>query len=434
MGRHQNMTDKKTSKMEKFYSKSLDNRLEIVSEFAELSDDEREVLNSQIKNTEKADKMSENVISSTFFPLSVATNFKINGKDYLVPMAIEEASVVAAASNAAKSCYESGGFEAKASEQIMIGQVQIVNVKNTAQAKTKIMENAGDILKLANAQDETLVSFGGGAKKIDVKIFRKHKMLVVYLYVDVKDAMGANAINTMAEAVSPKLEELSQGDARLRILSNLATERIVKAKAIWKKEILEKNSKLGLSGDEIIDRILDAQTFAEIDIYRACTHNKGIMNGIDAVAIATGNDFRALEAGAHCYASLEGNYKPLTKFHKNQSGDLVGEIEIPLAVGLVGGATKTHPIAKIAMKILGVKSAKELGCVIASVGLAQNFSALRALANEGIQKGHMNLHARNIAIMAGASEEEADKVAERMINDNCVKVDFAKKIVMELRE
>ena len=357
-GRPNIMQTTKTSELQKFYSKSLSERLKIVSEFADLSEEEIEELKSSLKNTEKADKMSENVIASTFFPLSVATNFKINGKDYLIPMAIEEASVVAAASNAAKLCYDSGGFEAKASEQIMIGQIQIVNVKNTAQAKTKIMENESEILKLANAQDKTLVSFGGGARKIEVKIFRKHKMIVVYIYVDVKDAMGANAINTMAEAVAPKLEELSNGQARLRILSNLATERIVKAKAVWKKEILEKNSKLGLSGDEIVERILEAQTFAEIDVYRACTHNKGIMNGIDAVAIATGNDFRALEAGAHCYASLNGTYKPLTRFHKNHSGDLIGEIEIPLAVGIVVGATKTHPIAKIAMKILGIKSAE----------------------------------------------------------------------------
>ncbi|MFH1240098.1 MAG: hydroxymethylglutaryl-CoA reductase, degradative [Candidatus Diapherotrites archaeon] len=427
------MQSEKTSELEKFYSKSLDERMKTVSEFAELSENEIAELKTCIQNTEKADKMSENVISSTFFPLSVATNFKINGNDYLVPMAIEEASVVAAASNAAKLCRTSGGFEAKASEQIMIGQVQIVNVKNTAQAKTKIMTNQKEILKLANAQDKTLVSFGGGAKKIDVKVFRKHKMIVVYLYVDAKDAMGANAVNTMAEAVAPKLEELSKGEARLRILSNLATERIVKAKAVWTKEILEKNSKNELSGPEIIERILDAHKFAELDVYRACTHNKGIMNGIDAVAIATGNDFRALEAGAHCYASLEGNYKPLTKFHKNKTGDLVGEIEIPLAVGIVGGATKTHPIAKIAMKILGIQSAKELGCVMACVGLAQNFSALRALANDGIQKGHMSLHARNIAIMAGATEQEADSVAERMINENNVKVDSAKEILMEIR-
>lgn len=423
----------KSSELQKFYSKSLDERLKIVSEFAELSDNEIEELKICIQNTQKADKMSENVIATTFFPFSVAVNFKINGKDYLIPMAIEEASVVAAASNAAKLCRNSGGFEAKTAEQIMIGQVQIVDVKNTAQAKTKIMANETEILKLADKQDKTLVSFGGGARKIEVKIFRKQKMIVVYLYVDVKDAMGANAVNTMAEAIAPKLEELSAGKVRLRILSNLATERIVKAKAVWKKDVLEKNSKLGLSGDEVIERILEAQTFAEIDIYRACTHNKGIMNGIDAVAIATGNDFRALEAGAHCYASLEGGYKPLTKFHKNKSGDLVGEIELPLAVGIVGGATKTHPIAKIAMKILGIKSAAELGCVIASVGLAQNFSALRALANEGIQKGHMTLHARNIAIMAGASEQEADKVTERMINENNVKVDVAKTILAEMR-
>lgn len=415
----------KNSAIEKFYEKDISERLECVREFAELEESELEELKKISENAvEKADRMSENVIGTTFLPLGIATNFIINGKEYLVPMATEEPSVVAAASKGAKLCRESGGFKAESSAQIMIGQIQLCNVKNLKRAKKKILSKKSGLIKKANNEDKILVKLGGGAKKIELKVFRKERMVVVYLFVDVKDAMGANAVNTMAEAIAPELEELGNGIAVLRIISNLATERKAKATAIWKKEVL---------GDELIERIILAYKLAELDVYRACTHNKGIMNGIDAVAIATGNDFRAIEAGAHAYASHSRKYRPLTKYHKDKHGNLVGMLEMPLAVGIVGGATKTNPVAKISIKILGVKSAAELAEVMASVGLAQNFAALRALASEGIQKGHMKLHAKNIAITAGAKGHEIEKVAEKMAESGNVKVDFAEEILKEIR-
>lgn len=374
-----------------FYNLSMEERLRMVREFAGLSEEEAELLKRDCSlEPSVADKMIENVVGTLPMPLGIATNFLINGKDYLIPMAIEEPSVVAAASHAAKLARQGGGFQASATEQVMIGQIQLLNVKNFEEAEKKIIENEAELLAYANEQDATLVKFGGGAKKIEARELNsaRGKMLVVHLLVDVRDAMGANAVNTMCEALAPKLEELTGGNALLRILSNLAIHRIARATAIWKKEVI---------GEESVEGVLDAFAFAESDVYRCATHNKGIMNGVDAVVLATGNDWRAVEAGAHAYASMKGRYSPLTKYEKNNDGDLVGSIELPMAIGLVGGATKTHPIARISVKILGVKTASELAQIIASVGLAQNFAALRALATEGIQKGHMRLHKRKLS-------------------------------------
>jgi hydroxymethylglutaryl-CoA reductase len=384
-----------------------------------------------------ADMMIENVVGTTELPLGIATNFLINGKDYLIPMVIEEPSVVAAASYAAKLARPTGGFTTSSDEPIMIGQVQLVNVKNPEKAARDIIAKKKEIIDYANQVDPcVLVKFGGGMRDIEARVLTTPagKMVIVHLLVDCRDAMGANAVNTLAETLAPMFEDISGGKVRLRIISNLADRRLAKSKAVWKKEILEQASKGAFKGDDIVNGIIEAWAFAFSDPYRASTHNKGIMNGIDAVVVATGNDWRAIEAGAHAYASIRGRYTSLTRYSKDKDGNLVGEIEIPMAVGLVGGATKTHPIAKIAVKILGVKSAKELSEVIASVGLAQNFAALRALATEGIQKGHMRLHARNIAVMAGAQGKDIDMVAGRMVEEKRIRVDRAKEILEEIRK
>ncbi len=415
----------KTSKISKFYEKPLSERIETLKDFASLSGEEIEALGKYgALDFESADRMVENVYSTFQLPLGIATNFTVNGKEVLVPFALEEPSVVAAASYAAKL---SSGFEAKASEPVMIGQIQIVGVKKPEEAIKKILAEEKRLIEIANAGDSTLIKFGGGARKIEARKLETTRgvMVIIHLLVDVRDAMGANAVNTMCERISAEIERLSGGKTRLKIISNLAIHRTVKAKTVWKKEAL---------GEEAIEKILDGYEFAANDEFRACTHNKGIMNGIDAVVIATGNDFRAVEAGAHAFASRSGKYKPLTKYYKNMEGDLVGEIELPLAVGIVGGATRTHPLAKINLKILGVKTASELAEIIASVGLAQNFAALRALANEGIQKGHMRLHAKNIAIQAGAHGKAIDEIAERMGAEGNISVSRAKEILAERKK
>ena len=410
----------KTSKISKFYEKPLGERIGILKEFGDLTDEEVSQLQKfGALEFETANRMIENVYSTFALPLGIATNFVINGKEYLVPFALEEPSVVAAASNAAKL---SSGFEAKATAPVMIGQIQIVKVKNPKVALKKILAKKKEILESATAVDSTLVKFGGGPRKLEGKVIntKRGKMIVLHLLVDVRDAMGANAVNTMCERISPIVEEISDGETRLKIISNLAVHRTVKAKSVWKKEII---------GQDAVDGVLDAYEFAANDVYRAATHNKGIMNGIDAVVVATGNDFRAIEAGAHAFASLSGKYKPLTKYYKDKGGNLAGEIELPMAVGLVGGATKTHPIAKINVKLLGVKTASELAEVIASVGLAQNFAALKALGTEGIQRGHMRLHAKNIAVTAGASGERVEEIAARMVSERNISVSRAKEIM-----
>ena len=410
----------KTSKISKFYEKSIEERLSIIKEFAELTEEEVTQLKQySCLNFEQADRMIENVFSTFPLPLGIATNFVVNGKEVLVPFATEEPSVVAAASNAAKL---SSGFEAKATEPVMIGQLQVVNSENPEEGIKKVLEKEKELLEKANAGDSILIKFGGGARKITGKILetKRGKMIRFHLLVDVRDAMGANAVNTMCERISKDIEELTGGEVRLRIITNLAIHRTVKATSIWKKETL---------GEDTIEKVLDAYEFAANDKFRACTHNKGVMNGIDAVVIATGNDFRAVEAGMHAFASMTGKYLPITKYYKNTNGDLVGEIELPLAVGLVGGATRTHPTARINIKILGVKKANELSEIIASVGLAQNFAAMRALATEGIQRGHMNLHAKNIAVQAGATGKQIDEVASQMITEKNINETRAREIL-----
>ena len=414
------------SKLSGFHALSLDEKLRAVKEFSDLTDEEVHLLRKtgslEIKS---AEMMIENVIGTTEFPIGVATNFLINGRDYLVPMVLEEPSVVAAASNAAKLARSRGGFAAGSDDPLMIGQIQLVKVPDIAEAKKSIMRNKEKIFEMANRCDSVLVKFGGGVRDIEAREIatKRGKMLIVHLIVDVRDAMGANAVNTMSERIAPFLEEITGGQVRLRIISNLADRRLARARAVWDKEEI---------GAETVDRILDAYEFAANDQYRCTTHNKGIMNGIDAVVIATANDFRAIEAGAHSYAARRGRYEPLTRYEKDSEGNLVGTIELPLALGLIGGATKTHPIARIAVKILGVKSAKELAEVVASVGLAQNFAALRALATEGIQRGHMRLHARNIAVTAGASGGMVEKIAARMAEEKSISVGRAKEILDEM--
>ena len=407
---------RKDSRISGFYEKAIEERQEIVKEFAGLSEEEA----AQLKNfgalgKERAQQMIENVVAGFELPMGIATNFYINGEPKLIPMVLEEPSVVAAASNAAKL---SEGFETSSSEPIMIGQIQMVKVKNAGKAVKAIKKKEKELIEKAMAVDSTLVKFGGGPRKIEARAIKG--MLIVHLLVDVRNAMGANAVNTMCERLSPVLEEITGGKARLRILSNLAVHRTAKAKAVWKKEKI---------GGEAIEAILDAYKFAAADQFRATTHNKGIMNGVDAVAIATGNDFRAVEAGAHSFAAYKKKYSPLTKFYKNKSGDLVGEIELPLAVGTVGGATKTHPTAKIAVKILGVKGAQELAEIMAAVGLANNFAAMRALATEGIQRGHMKLHAKNIAIQAGAEGTKVEEIAKQLAEEKNINVGRAKEII-----
>ncbi|MGC8546089.1 MAG: hydroxymethylglutaryl-CoA reductase, degradative [Thermoplasmata archaeon] len=409
-----------------FYKLNLEERREFLKKFSDLTEEEISLLRNMGGLGENlADHMIENVISVMEIPIGIAVNFLINDKDYLIPMAIEEPSVVAAASNAAKMARVKGGFKAVSSEPIMIGQIEVSGMSDPFGAKFRILEKKKDLIEIANRQDPVLVKLGGGAKDIEVRVLdEKEPMIVVHLLVDVRDAMGANAVNTMAETLAPYISQISKGKVRLRILSNLATYRIARAYAIFDKETI--------GGEDAVNGIIEAYKFAILDPYRATTHNKGIMNGIDAVLVATANDWRAIEAGAHAYAALNG-YTSITKWEKNEDGDLVGSIEIPMAVGIVGGATASHPKAKIMRKILRVDSAKEFSNVLASVGLAQNFAAIRALAMEGIQKGHMELHARNVAISAGAAGSEIDKVAEEMIKRKAIRADVALEILNGIR-
>jgi hydroxymethylglutaryl-CoA reductase len=418
----------KSSQVSGFYKLSIDERLKVVKNFADLTDEEVNLLKSTSSlQFDLADRMIENVVGTFPLPLGIAVNFLINSRDYLVPMAIEEPSVVAAASNAAKMARTKGGFFTSSTEPIMRGQIQTVKVQDPFRAKNAILKAKEEIIKKANDQDPLLVSVGGGAKDLQVKVIDtpRGQMVITELLVDCRDVMGANAVNTMAEAVAPMIERITKGKVFLRIISNLATERLARAWTVVDKE--------AVGGEEVADGILEAYAFAVGDPYRAATHNKGILNGIIGVVIATCNDHRAVEAGAHAYAARTGRYLPLSVWEKNENGDLIGSIELPMAIGTIGGATKVHPIARIALKILGVKSARELGEVMAAVGLAQNLGALRALANEGIQKGHMSLHARNIAVTAGATGDLIDAIAEKMVEEKKVRMDRAQELLEELK-
>jgi len=417
----------KTSDLKGFYKLNPSERLNLVKEFANLTDDEARALGSTgALPMEQANRMIENVVGVMPVTLGIAVNFLINGKDYLIPMAIEEPSVVAAASNAAKIARTRGGFTTSSTGPVMIGQIQLVGVKDPHGSRMVVLAAKGDLLKKANDQDPVLVSNGGGARDLEVKVLDTQvgPMVITELLVDCRDAMGANAVNTMTEAVAPMIESITGGRVYLRIISNLATKRLMRARAIFDKE--------ALGGEDVVDGVVAAYAFAASDPFRCATHNKGIMNGVTAVVLATGNDTRAVEAGAHAYASISGRYKPLSTWEKNSNGDLVGCVELPVAVGLIGGATAVHPIAKVTKKILGIKTATELGEVIAAVGLAQNLAALRALATEGIQRGHMRLHARNVAAMAGATGDLIDKVADAMVKEKKVRIDRAKEILEEL--
>jgi len=418
----------KSSLISGFYKLTPKERLKLIKEFADLTDEETD----QLQNTgslplDLADRMIENVIGITPMPMGIGVNFLINNRDYLIPMAIEEPSVVAAASYAAKMARDGGGFHTSSTPPIMIGQIQVTNVKDPYAARMRVLQSKEDVLKKADEQDPVLVSAGGGARDLDAKIINTTRgpMVIVELQVDCRDAMGANAVNTMAEAVAPMIERLTGGRVYLRIISNLATKRLVRAWCV----VPEKS----VGGEEVVDGIVNAYAFAVADPYRAATHNKGILNGIIAVILATCNDHRAIEAGAHAYAARNGQYTSLSTWEKNENGDLVGSLELPMAVGLIGGAVRTHPIAKIAVKILGVKTANEFGEVCAAVGLAQNLGALRALSHEGIQRGHMSLHARNIAVTAGATGELIDLVAARMVEEHRIRVDKAKELIEQYK-
>jgi hydroxymethylglutaryl-CoA reductase len=419
---------RKSSLISGFYKLSPKERSAFVKEFASLSDEEEALLeNTGSLPLDLADRMIENVVGAIPIPLGIAVNFFINKRDYLIPMAIEEPSVVAAASYAAKIVRDGGGFFTSSTPPIMIGQIQTVGIKDPYAARTRVIQAKEEILKKANDQDPVLVSVDGGAKDLDAKVIHTTQgpMLIAELHVDCRDAMGANAVNTMAEAVAPMIERITGGRVYLRIISNLATKRLARACCTVPKE--------AVGGEEVVDGIVNAYAFAAADPYRAATHNKGILNGIIAVVVATCNDHRAVEAGAHAYAARNGHYTTLSTWEKNENGDLVGSIELPMAVGLIGGAVRTHPIAKIALKILGVKTANEFAEVLAAVGLAQNLGALRALTHEGIQRGHMSLHARNIAVAAGATDELIDLVAEKMVEERKIRMDKAKELIEQYK-
>lgn len=414
------------SDISSFYKLAPEEKLKRVQEFAGLTDEECRLLSSgQALSLSQANRMIENVVGLFQMPFGIATNFLINRRDYLIPMVIEEPSVVAAASHGAKMVRARGGFTATSTDPIMIGQIQVTDTTDPGRAMSIVLSEKQKLLARANEQDPVLVSLGGGAKDLEAKVIqtRVGRMVIVELLVDCRDVAGMNAVDTMVEGIAPAVEDLTGGRACLRIISNLATRRLARARCVVAKEMV--------GGDDVVEGIVKAQAFAESDIYRCTTHNKGIMNGIIAVVQATGNDHRAIEAGAHAYASRTGRYMPLTTWEKNNEGDLVGTIEIPMALGTVGGVTKSNPVFQIALKILGVKSSRELAEVVASVGLAQNLAALRALVSEGIQKGHMKLHARNVAVSAGATGELIDIVAGKMIEDGKIREDYARDLIRE---
>jgi hydroxymethylglutaryl-CoA reductase len=413
-----------TSRISGFYRLPPADRLKAVAEQTGIGQEEVSQLETGLQ-LDQADKMVENVIGMFQIPLGIATNFVIDGREVLIPMATEEPSVIAAASNGAKMAREGGGFKTSSTGPVMRAQVQSVGIADPFGARAEILLHKEELMKAANERDPMLVKFGGGVLDIEAYVVesRVGPMVVTHLIVDCRDAMGANAVNTMAESLAPRIEQITGGRVYLRIISNLADKRLARAKAVFKAE--------EIGGPEVVDGIIQAAALAEVDPYRAATHNKGIMNGITAVVMATGNDTRAVESGAHAYAAVSGHYRSLTRYEKNKDGYLVGTIELPVAIGLVGGATRVHPVAKSAVKILGVKTADELSRIIAAVGLSQNFAALRALASEGIQRGHMSLHAKNVAVQAGAKCELIDVIAARMAAERRISVDRAVELMKE---
>ena len=423
-----------TSRIPGFYNLTLEERRAKLADASPLSPGELIPLTSPLA-LDVASHMVENALGTFSLPLGIALNFMVNGRDVLVPMVIEEPSVIAGASFMAKLARANGGFTAEATEPLMIGQLQVLDVEELSQAAERVLAKKAELLTYVDAAESSLKSRGGGARDLEVRIIEESpigKFLVIHLIYDVRDAMGANAVNTACERLAPKIEEITGGRAHLKILSNLTDKRMAKATCVIpvnELEIVAQDDILRFSGEEVRDGIIAAYAFAAADSYRAATHNKGIMNGVDPVVIATGNDWRAIEAGAHAYAARSGKYTSLSTWSKDKDGNLVGELEMPLAVGIVGGATKVHPAAQAAIKLMNVKSAGELAEIIVSVGLAQNMAALRALATEGIQRGHMSLHARQVAIAAGANGELIERVASQMAEERIVRIERAKEIL-----
>jgi hydroxymethylglutaryl-CoA reductase len=426
-------TTPKNSRLSGFYKHNLDERLALIQSWAALTEEELDALKGlRGLDSGTASHMIENGIGIYGLPLGIATNFLINGKDYLIPMVIEEPSVLAAVSSAARLIRAGGGFTTSSDEPVMIGQIQVLDLANLESATQNILAEKANLLAEVNRIGGSIVRHGGGARDLEVRPIPQTSagpMLIIHLLYDTRDAMGANAINTAVEHLAPQIEAITGGRVNLRILSNLTDQRKARAEGMIPAELLKTEE---LSGAQVIDQIVEAGVFAEVDPYRATTHNKGIMNGIDAVVIATGNDWRAIEAGAHAYAARNGHYSSLTRWWKDDRSNLRGSIELPLAVGIVGGATRVHPTAGVALKILGIQSARELAEVIAAVGLAQNLAAIRALATVGIQQGHMRMHARQLAIAAGANEKQVEQVVERLIADGAIRLERARTLVQEL--
>lgn len=428
----------KSSRIPGFYNMSVDQRRKLLKDNYDLTDEQMSNLTDNPSlSLDKADNMIENVIGTFELPLGMGLNFVINGKEYTVPMAIEEASVVASASHIAKIVRSAGGFEAESRERLMIGQIQVVGCSNFHEAKQDLLDQKDTLMNAANDAYPSIVKRGGGTRDLDVRILNEDanstysQMLVMHIYVDTCDAMGANMINTMAEAIAPIVEEITGGKVYLRILSNYADRSLASAKCVIPPHLLATGD---FTGEEVRDGVIHAYEFAASDPYRAVTHNKGIMNGIDPIVIATGNDWRAVEAGAHAYAAKDGQYGSMTRWSRDEAGNLVGEIELPMSVGIVGGATRVHPLAELSLSIMNIESAAELAEVIVSVGLAQNLGALKALATDGIQKGHMALHSRSVAIAGGASGEMIDVIAKKLIDQKEIRVGKAKELVEQYKQ
>jgi hydroxymethylglutaryl-CoA reductase len=426
----------RSSRLSGFYTLVPAERQRIVADWAAFSPEQRALMENAL-TLAQADKMIENVVGTSALPLGVATNFVVNGRDVLVPMVIEEPSVVAGASFAARLARAGGGFRAETTEPLMIGQIQVLDLEDLEGAANAVLAQKDRLIALANRVDPVVVSLHGGARDVEVRIIEDSpvgSMLVVHLIYDCRDAMGANMVNTACEALAPLLEEFTGGRANLRILSNLADRRLARASCVVPAKELETSE---VHGSLVAQRIVEAYALAVVDPYRAATHNKGIMNGIDAVVLATANDWRAIEAGAHAYAARSGRYRSLSTWSLgSHAGDvaLVGSLELPLAVGMVGGATRVHPTARLALQLIGARSARELAEVIAAVGLAQNLAAIRALATEGIQRGHMALHARQVAIAAGAAGDEVDALAAAMVSERAIRGDRAQELLARLRD
>lgn len=427
--------DTARSRFPAFYKLPVADRLRMIHERGWLSAADYHALVSgeHTLKVSKADKMIENVVGVMGLPVGLGLNFLVNGRDYIVPLVVEEPSIVAALSSAAKLVRGADGFEVTSTEPILIGQVQVVDVPNPPQAKAVLLQRKEEILNLANSLHPQMVARGGGAKDLEVHLHARAEggdMLVVHLLVDTRDAMGANLVNTMCEGVAALVEAMSGGRVFLRILSNLADRALVRARCVLAVEVLAGK---GYTGEEVRDGVILANEFASLDPYRAATHNKGIMNGVDAVALATGNDWRSIEAAAHAYAARAGRYSALTRWYKGNEGELVGELDMPMKVGIVGGSLQSNATVALNLRLLGVKTARELAEVMGAVGLAQNFSALRALVTDGIQQGHMTLHARSVAISAGAGSDIFDTVVERLVESGEIKIHKAREVIEQVR-